>query len=103
MKYIGSLIWGGVLGAAAVMIHDVFYPAGLILALLDTCIGLWLLGKAWGVRRYKVLASLVWAYVALRGGTPGVGGELLVQGNTAGNTLVYAGVAALAIAIALPA
>jgi len=102
MKYIGSIIWGGILGGAAVMIHNAFYPAGLILALLGTCVGIWLLGKAWGIRRFKVLAALIWAYVALRAGTPGVGGELLVQGNTAGNALVYAGVAALAIAIALP-
>ncbi len=101
MKYIGSLIWGGVLGAAAVMIHNAIVPVGLIIAVLGTGVGIWILGKAWGMRRYKVLASLVWAYVALRGGTSGVGGELLVQGNTAGNTLMYAGVATLAAAIAL--
>ena len=53
------------------------------------------------MRRFKVLAALVWAYVALRGGTSGIGGELLVQGNVAGNTLIYAGVATLAFAIVL--
>lgn len=102
MKYIGSLIWGAVLGAAAVMIHNAFVPAGLVVAVLGTGSGIWILGKAWGMRRYKVLASLVWAYVALRGGTSGVGGELLVEGNMAGNTLIYAGVATIALAIALP-
>ncbi len=102
MKYIGSLIWGAVLGAAAVMIHNAFVPVGLIIALLGTGVGIWAIGKAWGMRRYRVLASLCWAYVALRGGTSGVGGELLVVGNMAGKTLIYAGVAAMALAIALP-
>lgn len=97
-----SLIWGAVLGAAAVLIHNAILPVGLIIAVLGTAVGIWSLGKAWGMRRYKVFASLVWAYVALRGGTSGVGGELLVQGNMAGNTLIYAGLATLALAIALP-
>ncbi len=101
MKYFGSLIWGAVLGAAAVMIHNAVSPFGLILAVLGTGVGVWLEGKAGGMRRYKVLASIAWAYVALRGGTSGVGGELLVQGNFAGNTLIYAGVATLALSIAL--
>lgn len=101
MRYIGSLIWGAVLGAAAVMIHNAFFPFGLILAILGTFVGIWLLGREWGLRRFKVLAALVWAYIALRGGTSGVGGELLVQGNVAGDTLIYAGVATLALAIAL--
>lgn len=102
MRYIGSLIWGAVLGAAAVMIHNAFVPVGLIIAVLGTGVGIWLIGRAWGMRRYRVLAALVWGYVALRGGLSGVGGELLVQGNNAGNTLIYAGVATLALAIALP-
>ena len=101
MKYIGSLIWGAVLGAAAVMIHNAFVPIGLIIAVVGSFVGIWLIGKEWGMRRFKVLAALAWAYVALRGGTSGVGGELLVQGNVAGNTLIYAGVATLALAIAL--
>ena len=101
MKYIASLICGAVLGAAAVMIHNAFVPVGLIIAVLGTFVGVWLIGKAWGMRRFKVLAALVWAYVALRGGTSGIGGELLVQGNVAGNTLIYAGVATLAFAIVL--
>ncbi len=102
MKYIGSLIWGAVLGAAAVIIHNAFVPVGLILALLGTGVGIWAIGKAWGLRRYRVLAVLVWAGVVIRGALSGVGGELLVVGNIAGNTLIFAGVATLALAIALP-
>ncbi len=99
MRYVGALIWGAVLGGAAVMIYTAFPPSGLILALAGSGVGVWLIGKSWGMRRYKVLASLMWGYVVLRGGTPGVGGELLVQGNTLGNALVFAGIGTLAIAV----
>lgn len=102
MKLIGSLIWGGVLGAAAVLLHSAYLPFGLILALLGSGVGIWLLGRAWGLRRYKVLAAIGWALVTLRGGSPGVGGELLVQGNFAGNALVVGGFAMLVLAVLAP-
>lgn len=95
MKLIGSLVWGGILGAAAVLLHSAFLPFGLILSLLGSGIGIWLVGRTWGLRRYKVLAACGWVLVTLRGGYPGIGGELLVQGNFAGNALVVAGFAML--------
>lgn len=102
MKFIGSFIWGLVLGAAAVLLHDAFVPFGLILTLLGTGIGIWLLGRAWRRRRYKVLAALGWALAILTGAVPGVGGELLVQGNFAGNALVIAGLATVMFAVVAP-
>jgi hypothetical protein len=99
MKLFGSLLWGGILGAAAVLLHSSYVPFGVLLALLGSGIGIWLIGRAWGMRRYKVLAAIGWALVTLRGGSPGVGGELLVQGNFAGNALVVAGFIMLAIAV----
>lgn len=99
MKLVGSFLWGGILGVAAVLLHDAYLPFGLLLALLGSGVGIWLLGRAWGMRRYKLLASIAWALMTLRGGSPGVGGELLVQGNFAGNALVVAGFAMLIIAV----
>lgn len=99
MKLFGSLAWGGILGAAAVLLHSAYVPFGVLLALLGSGVGIWLLGRAWGMRRYKVLAAIGWSLMTLRGGSPGVGGELLVQGNFAGNALVVAGFAMLVIAI----
>ncbi len=99
MKLVGSFLWGGILGAAAVLLHSAYVPFGVLLALLGSGVGIWLLGRAWGLRRYKVLAGLAWAFMTLRAGSPGVGGELLVQGNFAGNALVVAGVAMLVIAV----
>jgi len=91
MKLIGAFIWGGVLGAAATLLHSAYFPAGLMLALLGSGVGIWILGRAWGLRRYKVLASAGWILVTLRAGTPGIGDELLIQGNFVGNALVVCG------------
>ena len=99
MKLVGSFLWGGILGIAAVLLHNAYVPFGIALALLGSGIGIWLLGKAWGMRRYRVLAAIAWALMTLRGGSPGAGGELLVQGNFAGNALVVAGFAMLVIAV----
>ena len=99
MKLVGSFIWGVILGAAAVLLHSAYVPFGLLLALIGSGVGIWLLGRAWGMRRYKVLAAIGWALMIWRSGLPGVGGELLVQGNFAGNALVVAGFAMLVIAV----
>ena len=99
MKLVGSFLWGGTLGAASVLLHSAYVPMGVLLALLGSGVGIWLIGRAWGLRRYKVLAGIAWAFMTLRAGSPGVGGELLVQGNFAGNALVVAGFAMLVIAV----
>lgn len=91
MKFIGSILWGIILGGAAVLVHNAYMPFGLALALLGSGIGVWLVGRAWGLRRYKLLVAIGWILVVLRGGTPGVGREMLVQGNFGGNALIIAG------------
>ncbi len=101
MKLVGSFIWGGILGAAAVLLHSAYVPFGLVLALLGSAVGIWLTGRVWGFRRYKVLAAIGWALVTLRGSLPGIGGELLIQGNFAGNALVVAGFAMLVFVVAV--
>ena len=100
MKLVGAFIWGAILGAAAVLLHSAYVPFGLILALLGSGVGVWLVGRKWGLRRYKFLAAVGWVLVTLRGGTSGVGGELLVQGNFAGNALVVGGFVMLIFVVA---
>lgn len=102
MRLIASFLWGGVLGAAAVLLHDAYAPLGLILALIGSGVGIWLLGRKWGLRRYKVFACIGWSLAILIGGKPGVGGELLVQGNFAGNALVLGGLGVLVLAVVAP-
>lgn len=91
MKLLASTIWGFILGGAAVLLHNAYLPFGLALALLGSAIGLWLVGRLWGRRRYKVAALLGWVLLVLRAGTLGTGNELLVQGNFSGNALVVGG------------
>lgn len=99
MKLIGSLAYGAILGAAAVLLHNAYQPWGLVLSLVGTGVGIWLIGRAWGLRRYKFFAALTWAAVILRAGTLGVGNELLILGNMTGNALVVGGLITLFIAV----
>lgn len=91
MKLLASLAWGIVLGAAAVLLHDAYVPFGLVIAILGSSMGVWLVGRMWGRRRYKVAAVFAWLGLVLRAGSLGAGNELLVQGNITGNALVVGG------------
>jgi hypothetical protein len=103
MRLILSLIAGTILGAAAVLLHNAYQPWGLLLSLLGTGVGIWSLGRLWSLRRYKFLAALAWCAVFLRAGTLGIGGELLIQGNSMGNALMVGGLLALVVAFSLKA
>lgn len=102
MRILGALLWGAILGAASVLLHDAYLPYGLLFVLLCTGIGTWLLGRAWGFRRYKIISAVAWIGIVLRAGSLGTGGELLVQGNSAGNALVAGGFIILIFAILAP-
>jgi hypothetical protein len=91
VNFVASLLAGIVFGFAAVLLHDVYFPFGVILSLIGSATGVWLLGRAYGRRRYKFIAILGWLGVVLNASAPGVGNELLVQGNAAGNSLVIGG------------
>lgn len=99
MKLLGSIVWGFVLGGAAVLLHDAYFPFGLTMSLLGSAVGVWLVGRMWGRRRYKVASVLAWFVLVLRAGTLGIGNELLVQGNLTGNALVV-GVFLVLLAVA---
>ncbi|MFZ2228087.1 MAG: hypothetical protein WA090_09570 [Candidatus Nanopelagicaceae bacterium] len=101
MKLLASLVWGIVLGAAAVLLHDAYVPFGLAIAILGSSIGVWLLGRLWGRRRYKVATVFAWLVLVLRAGSLGVGNELLVQGNITGNALVVGGFLGLLVVASL--
>lgn len=101
MRIILSLIYGTILGAAAVLLHNAYQPWGLVLSLIGTGTGVWLIGRAWGLRRYKFLATFTWCAVVFLAAKPGVGGEILVLGNSMGNALVIGGFITLCIAVSI--
>ncbi len=103
MKIFISLFLGVTFGACSVLLHNAFVPGGLLLSLLGSGVGIWLIGRGWGARKYKLLAALAWFLIVLRAGFLGVGNELLVEGNATGNALVLSGVVMLVIAVAAKA
>ena len=103
MRFIYSLILGAALGAGSVFIHASLPPFGLILCIAATYTGVWSIGRLWGSRFLKIVASIVWIAVVLRAGFPGVSDEYLVQGNSIGTSLINIGFLALLLAIIMPA
>ena len=99
MRYLFSIFLGLALGTSAILLHGAYSPAGLLLALLGSGVGIWLIGRAWNLRRYKILAALSWIAIVFRAGMYGAGNELLVEGNAMGNALVIGGAATLFIAV----
>ena len=92
MRLVASLVFGALSGVAAAFLHNAFTPWGLYLALTASGISIWLVGRLWGYRRYKIIAGAAWVMVLVRAGALGVGNELVVQGNSAGKTLLMAGI-----------
>ena len=102
MKVVYSLLFGAALGASSIFIYSFYPPAGLIVSLFATGIGIWSTGRLWGKRSYKFIASIAWALVVLRAGFPGLNEEYLIQGDTIGVSLINFGFIALVIAIVTP-
>ena len=98
-----SAALGLMAGIAAVLLHIFCPPVGLVIAILGSAATIWAIGRHYGARSFKLVASVAWALVLWRASSFGVGNELLVQGNSEGSALVFLGLLALFIAIALPA
>ncbi len=102
MKFIYSSALGILTGIAAVLLHSFYPPFGLILALVGSATTIWAVGRHFGARKYKLVASLAWGFILWRASTFGVGNELLVQGNAQGSALVFLGLISLFIVSAMP-
>ena len=100
MKFLYSAGVGVVTAVISVLLHQSLPPLGIALGIIATYIGIWSLGRRYGVRKYKLFASLIWLVVVTRAGTFGTGQELLVQGDGAGSGLLLLGAATLFIATA---
>ena len=102
MKYLLSFLIGGLTAAAGVFLHLSYPPAGLILALAGTAATFWSIGRSYGKSRFKVLALLGWIVVVIDATTYGDGGELLVQGDTAGTTFLVSAFIIVLISVSIP-
>jgi len=102
MKFIYAALAGVLLGASATLLHLLLFPLGLILGVVATVVGIWAIGRAWRLRKFKVVTAGAWLAVVIQGATLGVGGELLIQGDLAGSLLLLLGTFSLVIAVFLP-
>jgi len=103
MKLIYAVIYGLGLGLASIFLHASIPPFGLLLSLAATGAGIWSIGRLWGGRSLRTIASLAWTVIVLRAGFPGVSDEYLIEGTAIGVSLINGGFLVLVLAILLPA
>jgi hypothetical protein len=103
MRFLYSLLIGAGLGAGSVFMHASLVPFGLIFVLLSTVAGIWSIGRMWGGKTLRIVASIAWTMVVLRAGFPGINDEYLIEGTAIGISLINCGFLALVLAILLPA
>ncbi|CAB4700189.1 unannotated protein [freshwater metagenome] len=103
MKLIYAVIYGLGLGLASIFLHASIPPFGLLLSLVATGAGIWSIGRLWGGRSLRTIASLAWTVIVLRAGFPGVSDEYLIEGTAIGVSLINGGFLVLVLAILLPA
>jgi hypothetical protein len=103
VRYLYSAAIGAGLGAGSVFMHASLVPFGLIFVLLATVAGIWSIGRMWGGKTLRIVASIAWTVVVLRAGFPGINDEYLIEGTAVGISLINVGFMALVLAILLPA
>lgn len=103
MKFFSSVAVGVASGAAAVFLHLVFPPFGIALSVLGSFTAIWIVGRKYGKRFYKIVSAIAWMVIFSRAATFGSGKEILIQGDTLGNNFLMLAFLALVIAVALPA
>jgi len=102
MRTFYAVLLGIIFGIAAVFLHSFFPPLGIIIAILGSATGIWSIGRVWGKRRFKIIASILWIAIVIRASAAGVGQEFLIQGDGLGLSLLNFGLIAILVAIALP-
>jgi hypothetical protein len=103
MKYLFSALAGIATAAAATFLHKFAPPFGLVISIAGTFTAIWVIGRIYAARRFKVVAAIGWSVIFFQAASFGVGKELLVHGDNLGNAFFFISFAALVIAIAFPA
>lgn len=102
MKFFYSIFFGAALGSASIFLHASVQPFGLILSLAATGTGIWCIGRKWGRKSLKVVASFIWMVVILLAASPGASDEYLIGSSAVGIALINLGFLVLLITILLP-
>lgn len=94
-----AILIGAVLAVIAVLFHNSYSPFGLIIALIESALGIYFLTKHYRGIALPFIAFGAWATVIYRAGSLGVSEELLIEGNFNGNVLLIGGLILNFIAI----
>lgn len=103
MRFLYSVFFGGALGLSSVLLHASLPPFGLLFSFLATGLGIWSVGRIWGGRALRIMASLAWTAVVLRAGLTGTSDEYLIEANAIGISLINFGFLILVLAVLIPA
>ena len=95
-----AFIIGAASAVVAILIHQTLPPFGVIAGLIFTYTAIWLVGRKFAARKYKVYAAIGWTFAMLRAATFGAGQELLVQGDGVGTSILLIGIFVAFAAIA---
>ena len=93
IRSITSLLFGAAVAVAGVFLHNGYRPFGLIISLIALWFGAYLVREMYVSRINSWLYLVGWVLVIIRGSTIGNGGEILIEANLYGNTLVLGGAA----------
>ena len=75
----------------------------IFLSLLGTFTAIWSIGRRYGSRKYKFIASASWFAIFYQAATFGSGKEILVLGDNLGNGFLYSSFIIIIVAVILPA
>ena len=95
MKAIIAAIFGLLVGISGTFLHNSYQPLGVLVSLLAVWLGARLVRNMYQSQLNSFLFAAAWVLVIIRGSTLGNGGELLIEANLYGNTLVFGGAALL--------
>ena len=99
MNLLKSIIFGALVGFSSVLLHNFASPFGLIASLILTYLGIRIIKDKFFYMRYQILSSAAWLGVVIAAGTPGVGDEILIIGNTNGNLFLVGGFLSIIFAL----
>ena len=100
-RVLASALVGILLAILGILIHNSFSPIGLLLALLESAIGINYLGTFFGSRKLQFLGMLTWLLTVYRAGSLGVSQELLVAGDRNGTTFFLGGLILMFLIVVL--
>lgn len=95
MKAIIAAIFGLLVGISGTFLHNSYQPLGVLVSLLAVWLGARLVRNMYQSQLSSFLFAVGWVLVVIRGSTLGNGGEILIEANLYGNTLVFGGAALL--------